>query len=96
LALEGLRRSNRKPLSDRESAEHDDQLKMMRAMADPKKTAAIYFAMAEARSAHDGRPLSDHELAEAEEVCRALEQEPLTAEERQAVERISRKRHGGE
>jgi hypothetical protein len=37
LALEGLRRSNRKPLSDRESAVHDDQLKMMRAMADPQK-----------------------------------------------------------
>jgi hypothetical protein len=47
--------------------------------------------MAEAKSAADGRPISDRDLAEAEELCRALEQGALTAEELQAVERLARK-----
>ena len=64
---------------------------MMEAIANPKKTAAVYFAMAEAKGAADGRPLSNRDLAEAEELCRALEQEALTAEELQAVERLARK-----
>jgi hypothetical protein len=89
-ALKGLRRARQQPLSGRESTERDDLLTMMEAMADPKKTAAVYFAMAEAKSAGNGRPLSDRDLAEAEELCRALEQEALTAEERRAVERLAR------
>jgi hypothetical protein len=39
----------------------------------PKKTAAVYFAMTEAR---DGR-FSDHDKAEAEALARALGQERL-------------------
>jgi hypothetical protein len=62
----------------------------MRAMADPKKTAAVYFAMTEAM-AKDGQ-LSDHDKAEAEALCRAFAQEPLTDEERQAVARLARNR----
>jgi hypothetical protein len=58
---------------------------MMEAMANPKKTAAVYFAMAVAKSAVDGRALSDRDLAQAEELCRALEQEALTAHELQSV-----------
>jgi hypothetical protein len=92
-ALEGLRRARQQPLSGRESVERDDLLTMMEAMANPKKTAAVYFAMAEAMSAGDGGPLSDRDLAEAEELCRAFEQGALTAEELQAVERLARKRH---
>jgi hypothetical protein len=37
-----------------------------------------------------GRALSDRDLAEVEELCRALEQKALAAEELQAVERLSR------
>jgi hypothetical protein len=88
-ALKGLRRARQQPLSGRGGVERDDQLTMMEAMANPKKTAAIYFAMAEAKSRGDGRALSDRELAEAEELCRALEQEALTAGELQAVERLA-------
>ena len=94
LALKGLLRARQQPLSGRESVERDDQLTMMEATANPKKTAAVYFAMAEVKSAGDGYPLSDRDLAEAKELCRALEQEALTAEERQAVERLARKWHG--
>jgi hypothetical protein len=90
LALKGLRRASQQPLSGRESVERVDQLTMMKAMANPKKTAAVYFAMAEAKSVADGRVLSDRDLAVAEELCRALEQEALTAEELQAVERLAR------
>ena len=49
-ALKDLRRTNLRRLSDRERAEHDDLLKLMTAMSDRKKTAAVYFAMAEATS----------------------------------------------
>ena len=66
---------------------------MMEAMANPKKTAAVYFAMAEAMSAADGRALSDRDLAAAEELSRATGQEALTAEELEAVERLARKRN---
>jgi hypothetical protein len=65
----------------------------MQAMADPKKTAAVYFAMTEAM-AGDGR-FSDHDKTEAEALCRALGQKPLTDEERQAVERLARNRYVG-
>ncbi len=44
-ALKGLRRARQQPLSSRESAERDDQLTMMEAMANPQKVAAVYFAM---------------------------------------------------
>jgi hypothetical protein len=74
-----------------ERAEYDDQLKMTQAMADPRRTASVYFAMAEASSRIAGRPLSDGELAEAQELCRAFRQEPLTGEEQQAVERLARR-----
>ena len=90
LALKRLRLTNLDELSDRERAEHGDRLTMMQAMADPTKTAAVYFATAEARSIHEGRPLSEKELAEAEEICRGLGQEALSEEERQAVERFAR------
>ena len=60
----------------------------MQAMADPKKTAAVYFAMVEARPIDDGR-LSDRDLVEAEELCRALGQEGLTEEERYAVAHLA-------
>lgn len=89
-ALKGLRRARQQLLSGRESVERDDQLTIMEATANPKKTAAVYFAMAEAKSAGDGRALSDRDLAEAKELRRTLEQEALTAEELQAVERRPR------
>jgi hypothetical protein len=94
-ALKDLRRTNLRRLSDRERAEHDDLLKLMTAMSDRKKTAAVYFAMAEASSRIAGRPLSNAELAEAADLCQAFEQERLTDEERQAIERLARKRHVG-
>ena len=50
--------------------------------------APVYFAMADAMSAVDGRAHSDRDLAVAEDLCRALEQEALTAEELHAVERL--------
>jgi hypothetical protein len=64
----------------------------MVAMADPKKTAAIYFAMAEALGRRNGQPLSDQELAEAKEISEGLQQERLNDEERQAVERLAGRR----
>ena len=79
-------------LSAQERVEQEDFVTTMRAMADPKKTAAIYFAMAQAKSEHDGRPLSDEELSEAKEISEELQQERLTDAERQAVERLARKR----
>jgi hypothetical protein len=57
---------------------------MMGAMSNPKKTAAVYFAMAEAMGISSGRPLSDEELAKADELNRAVGQEPLSDEERYA------------
>jgi hypothetical protein len=53
----------------------------------------MYFAMGEAMASDDGRPLSDNDIAEAEELCRALGQACLTDEERKAVEHLARKRH---
>ena len=55
--------------------------------------AAVCFAMSEASSLRLGRPLSNEDLAEAADLCRAFEQEPLTDEEREAVERSAGKRH---
>ena len=66
----------------------DAIITVMQAMADPKKTAAVYFAMVEARPIDDGR-LSDRDLVEAEELCRALGQEGLTEEERYAVAHLA-------
>jgi hypothetical protein len=71
-----LRRARLEPLSSLESVERDDQLTMMEAMANPQKTAAIYFAMAEAMSAVDERPLSDRDLAEAEDSVEHLNRRP--------------------
>jgi hypothetical protein len=62
-ALKGLRRARQQPLSGRESVERDDELTMMEAMANPKKTAAVYFAMAEAKSARDGRATFQIEIS---------------------------------
>jgi hypothetical protein len=53
IAAQGLRRARQQPLSGRESLERDDQVTMMEAMANPRKTAAVYFTMAEAKSASD-------------------------------------------
>ena len=65
---------------------------MVRALADPKKTAAVYFVMFEAASRQDGRPPSDPELDTAREICEGLSRECLTDEERQANERLARQR----
>jgi hypothetical protein len=62
---------------------------MMQAISDPKKTVVIYFAMAETMYPQQGQPLSDQELAEAKEISAGLQQELLTDEERQAVERLA-------
>jgi hypothetical protein len=43
-------------------------------------------------SGHGGRPLSDEELVEAKEISEGLQQEDLTDEERQAVERLAQRR----
>jgi hypothetical protein len=74
-----------------ESEHHDDLVIVMRAMADPRKTASVYFAMAAAASVVRGRPLSDAEQREADDLCRGFGQSPLTEEERRAVERLARK-----
>jgi hypothetical protein len=95
LALRALRRTNVRTLSAQARAEHDDDLKVMHAMADGRKTAAVYFAMASAMGRLAGRPLSDLELAQADEISRALEQEPLNHEEQQAIERAARKHRSG-
>jgi hypothetical protein len=89
-ALKDLRHPNPGRLSNQERA---DLLIMMQAMADPKKTVAIYFAMAEAMYRQMGQPLSDHELAEAKEISEGFQQERLTDEERQAVERLGNVQH---
>jgi hypothetical protein len=90
--LKSLPRMNRRR-SGLERAGDDALITGMQAMADPKKTAAVYFAMSEAM-ASDGR-FSDHDKAEAEALCHAFGQERLTDEERQAVERLARKRYVG-
>ena len=65
----------------------------MRTMADPKKTAAIYFAMGQAMSEQEGSaPVRAGTHVEASEVSEGLGQEQLTEVERQAVERLARKR----
>jgi hypothetical protein len=66
---------------------------MIKAQANPHKTAAVYVAMAAAKSAVEGRVLSDRDFAEAAELCRVLKQEALTVEELRAVERLARKGH---
>jgi hypothetical protein len=89
LALKRLSLTNPHQLSGQERADHDDRLMVMQAMANPKKTAAVYFAMSEASSVREGRPLSEEALTEAADLCRAFKQEPLTNEERQAIERFA-------
>ena len=78
--------------SERQRAGDDDLVTVMRAMADPNRTAAVYFAIAEAMGGPDGQPLSDRDLAEAEEICRGFGQEPLTEEEKRAIERLASRR----
>jgi hypothetical protein len=91
LALKSLRRTNPRRSPGPEQADVDPLVSVMQAMADPKKTAAVYFAMSEAM-ANDGR-FSDHDKAEAEALCCAFGQEPLTDEETQAIARLARRRH---
>jgi hypothetical protein len=91
LALTGMPRGKLRRLSARERAEVDDLLTMMRAMADERKTATVYFEMAEAMGEHEGRPPSEQELVVAKEICEGLQQERLTDEERQAIDRLARK-----
>jgi hypothetical protein len=45
----------------------------------------VYFVTSEALSLLLGRPLSDEDVAEAANLCRAIEQEPLTDKARQAL-----------
>jgi hypothetical protein len=47
--------------------------------------------MCEASSVHEGRPLSEKDLADAADPCRAFKQEPVTTEEWQAIERSAQK-----
>jgi hypothetical protein len=91
-ALVGLRHTNVRRLSERERSEHEDQLRILKAMADLSTTASVYFAMASAMAKLAGRPLSDTKLVQAEQICRALGQEPLSTELWQAIERVARKR----
>jgi hypothetical protein len=63
LALKGMPRAKFRRLSAPERAEVDDLLTMMRAMADERKTAAVYFEMAQAMGEHEGRPPSVQELS---------------------------------
>jgi hypothetical protein len=49
--------------------------------------------MTEAAVVFQGRPLSDDERAEGEELRRGFGQEALTEEERQAVERLARRQN---
>jgi hypothetical protein len=74
------------------SVEDDDLLITMRALADPRKTAAIYFAMAQAMRELERRPLSQQELVEAKEISEGLQRARLTDEERQAVEHLAQRR----
>ena len=79
----------RPPISGLDQVTEEALFTMMQAMADPQKTVAVYFAMGEAMARNDGRPLSDHEMAEAEGLCRAFGQARLTDEERMAVEHLA-------
>jgi hypothetical protein len=90
-ALKSSRRTNPLRVPGPEQAGDDALITVMKATADPKKTAAVYFAMSEAME-RDGR-FSDHDKAEAEALCRAFGHEPLTDEERQAIALLARKRY---
>jgi hypothetical protein len=76
--------------SPAESEHHNDLVIVMRAMADPRKTASVYFAMAAAAGIVRGQPLSEADQREADELCCGFGQSPLTEEEQRAVERIAR------
>ena len=91
LALKGMSKAKLRRLSTRERAQDDDLLIMMRAMADERKTAAVYFEMAQAMGEYEGRPPSEQERVMARAICEGLQQEHLTDEERQAIERFARK-----
>jgi hypothetical protein len=91
LALKSVRGANPDRLSAQERAEDEDLATMVRALADPKKTAAVYFEMFEAASRPAGGPPSEPELVAAREICEGLSRELLTDEERQAIERLARK-----
>jgi hypothetical protein len=86
-----VRKAKPDRLSAQERAEDEDLATMVRALADPKKTAAVYFVMFEAASRQDGRPPLDPELDSARKICEGLSRERLTEEERQAVARLARK-----
>ena len=92
LVLRSVRKAKPDRLSAQERAEDEDLATMVRALADPKKTASVYFEMFEAASQQDGRPPSDPELDTAREICEGLSRECLTDEERQANERLARQR----
>jgi hypothetical protein len=91
-AIQALKTAKATPSSPAERGEHNDLITVMRAVADPRKTLAAYVAMAGAAGTVAGRPPSDAERREADELCRGFEQTPLTDNERQAVERLARKR----
>jgi hypothetical protein len=91
LALKSVCGTNSRRFSGHEPASEDDVVTMMRALADPKKTAAAFFAMGQAMSEHDGWPLSE-ELVQVREISEGLGQERLTDGERQAIERVARQR----
>ena len=87
-----MRKAKPDRLSAQERAEDEDLLTTMRGMADERKTGAVYFEMAQAIGEHEGRPRSEQDLVMAREICERLQQERLTEEERQAIERLARKR----
>jgi hypothetical protein len=95
--LKSFRGGRLRPNSGLDQVTEEALFTMMQAMADPMKVGAVYFAMGEAMARNDGRPLSDHEMAEAEELCRAFGQARLTDEERKAVQHLTQERiHVGE
>jgi hypothetical protein len=91
-ALQAVKTANAFPSSPGEPGDHNDLVTVMRAMADPRKTLAAYVAMVGATGTVAGRPPSDAERREADELFRGFEQAPLTDRERQAVQRLARKR----
>jgi hypothetical protein len=93
LALKCLDRPELRSHAQQGAAQHDALLKVMRAMADPRKTLSVYVAMTETAVVLQGRQLSDEQRAEGEELRRGFAQEPLTDEERRAVESLARKRN---
>src|SRR5262245_48831819 len=77
VAIQALKSANAIPSSPADRGEHKDLVTVLRAMADPRKTVAVYVAMARAAGTVAGRPLSVVELQEGAELCRGFGQSSL-------------------